>query len=512
MTLHMGRPAGAGVAIVAALAATVMPAAAQWSTSYEQHYLPASHNWSFRNEYRTADRLFNAFDYGHAILYETLYRKPNAPASALEVDEYDFITKRLLVKPPRVPLEESAIEVEYAKLAPEAKIMFDWAHIFHRQIYDVWADESVPEAEKDARVAELLRYYKSRPELAFSSEPKTMELMEGQYYSTAFRKKYPRFNGLIWAYHWLQVGLYEPLIVGRTVDERQTGVTAAVTRFWQMLADAPNNMPRIMPMTAAVAPEFARRYPEAAIIFDNLHSMHDVVSDILTSPKVPREKKREEILIAAARYRDGTSFVMTEEEWREMALMIGVENMGGPAVGFLAALPEGTVPRGAVLAGMDHAAMPGMQRADSAHAHGADRNASGMPTEEQVHRMMEMHDRMMADSVIVMRMIADTALHRMMMQMMEHMRPEQRALMQRLMRTPAHRHDVPEPPAAKRPAASAWRARGVAILAAAPARAVENHAATVSSRAFHAAYNARDRTARFPARLSTRRRRSRPSA
>jgi hypothetical protein len=463
MTVHMGRPAAVGVAIVAAFAATAMPTAAQWSRSYEQVYLPASHNWAFRNEYRTADRLFNAFDYGHAILYETLYRKPNAPASVLEVDEYDFITKRLLVKPPRVPLEESAIEVEYAKLAPEAKIMFDWAHILHRQIYDIWADESIPETEKDARVAELLRYYKSRPELAFSSEPKTMELMEGQYYSTAFREKYPKFNGLIWGYHWLQVGLYEPLIVGRTVDERQTGVTAAVTRFWQMLADAPSNMPRIMPMTAAVAPEFARRYPEAAIIFDNLHSMHDVVSDILTSPKVPREKKREEILIAAARYRDATSFVMTEDEWREMTGMMGVENMGGPAVGFLAALPEGTVPRGAVMAGMDHAAMPGMQRTDSAHAHGVDRRsadttaaghamdampdsaASGMPTEEHVHVMMELHDRMMADSVVVMRMIADTAMHRMMLQMMEHMRPEQRALMQRLMRAPAHRHDVPEP-------------------------------------------------------------------
>ena len=40
-------------------------------------------------------------------------------------------------------------------------------------------------------------------------------------------------------------------------------------------------MPKVMPMTAAVAPEFSRRYPEVAIIFDNLHSMHDVISDVL---------------------------------------------------------------------------------------------------------------------------------------------------------------------------------------------------------------------------------------
>ena len=41
-----------------------------------------------------------------------------------------------------------------------------------------------------------------------------------------------------------------------------------------------------MPMTAAVAPEFARRYPEFAIIFDNLHSMHDVISDVLANDSV----------------------------------------------------------------------------------------------------------------------------------------------------------------------------------------------------------------------------------
>jgi hypothetical protein len=60
----------AGVTVSAA------PAAAQWSTVYEQTYLPASHNWSFRRNYNAAERLFYAFDYGHAILYETLWTRP----------------------------------------------------------------------------------------------------------------------------------------------------------------------------------------------------------------------------------------------------------------------------------------------------------------------------------------------------------------------------------------------------------------------------------------------------
>jgi hypothetical protein len=87
-----------------------------------------------------------------------------------------------------------------------------------------------------------------------------------------------------------------------------------------------------MPMTAAVAPRFAARYPEAAIIFDNLHAMHDVVSDILVSDSVPRRRKRAEILKAAAMYRDAESFVTTREEWTQMSVAMGVAGMGGESL------------------------------------------------------------------------------------------------------------------------------------------------------------------------------------
>ncbi|HEY0808553.1 MAG TPA: hypothetical protein VGD49_00270, partial [Longimicrobiales bacterium] len=259
----------------------------------------------------------------------------------------------------------------YAKLAPEAKAMFEWAHVLHRQIYDVLADEDLSQSARDAEIATLLRYYKTRPEIAFSSRPKNMELMEGQYYAPEFRNRYPKFNGLIWAYHWLQVGLYEPLMVGKDFDERQTGVTATVARFRQMIEHAPTNMPRVMPMTAAIAPTFAERYPEAAIIFDNLHAMHDVISDILTSAKVPRERKRAEIVLAARRYRDDTSFVMSVDEWRQMTQHMGQNNMGGPAVAFLPDFPTPTVERGAVMAGMDHSAMQAQPAGREHQGHGA---------------------------------------------------------------------------------------------------------------------------------------------
>lgn len=467
------------------IAANAAPAAAQWSTTYEQFYLPGSFNWAFRNTYPAADRLFNAFDYGHAILYEKLYTKSGAPVSLLEQKEYDFITKKLLTNPPHVPLEEAAIEVAYAKLAPEAKAMFDWAHLMHRQIYDVWSDERLAPPQKDVKVAELISYYKTRPDLAFSSVPKNMDLMEGQYYSTVFRQRYPKFNGLIWAYHWLQVGLYEPLVTGKTQAERQTGIVAAVARFWQMLENPPNDMPRIMPMTTAVAPAFSARYPEAAIIFDNLHSMHDVVSDILASPKVPQNRKRDEILKAASWYRDRTSFAMTITEWREMAQMMGVQNMGGPAVGFLPELPAGTVARGSTamtnmpgMTGMAHAAAAGPAKPGAgAPMAGMDHSKMNMPAsagtspdsmpgmkmpapgmkgmnmssaDSSKQSMMDLHMRMMEDPIIRSRMMADPGMRRMMTNMMNSMPPEHRAMMQGMTSKPARSASASRSAAASR--------------------------------------------------------------
>jgi hypothetical protein len=299
---------------------------------YEQSYLRASHNWEFRTHYRNADNLLNAFDYGHAILYETLLTRPKTAGDALDDEQFHFITQSLLVKPPSVPLDEAAVGPRYVQLIPEVREMFDWAHLLHRQIYDIWADSRIPLADKDSRVTAVLRYYKSRKDLAFSSRPKSMALMEGQPYSLAFRRLAPTFNGLIWSYHWMQMALYDGMIVAATDQERAANVADVISRFRSMHAGTPAHMPTLMPMTAAVAPRFAARYQETSIIFDNLHSLHDVVSDILTSPVVPQAKKRDAILRAAAAYRDDTTATTTVAEWRDMATSMGVNRMGGVAM------------------------------------------------------------------------------------------------------------------------------------------------------------------------------------
>jgi len=242
-------------------------------------------------------------------------------------------------------------------------------------------------------------------------------------------------------------------------------VDATVARFWQMLDAPPTKMPHVMPMTAAIAPSFAARYPEAAIIFDNLHSMHDVISDVLANPSVPRDRKRAEILLAARRFRDDTSFVMPVEAWRTMAHHMGVENMGGPAVHFLAALPTPTVTYGAVMthnertgemtgfkygqavggahAGMQHgAAGAAPARPAAGHeAHGevarpgaAGRAAAAM--DHQDDEMIELHMRMLDDPVIRRRILADTTMRRMMSAMIQQMPAEHRAHMESMLREP----------------------------------------------------------------------------
>lgn len=177
----------------------------------EQFYYPGSFNWQFLRHYPEAARLFNAFDYGHAVLYERLYTKPREQQAEALAKEYRFLTTDLLVHPPRFAVAEEAIEPRYAKVAWQAKQMFDWAHLLHRQIYDVYSDDRIPMARKDSLIERLTDYYLTRHDYAFTTAPKAMELMDGQSFSQTFRKRHVEFNGLIWAYHWLQVGLYEQI-------------------------------------------------------------------------------------------------------------------------------------------------------------------------------------------------------------------------------------------------------------------------------------------------------------
>jgi len=324
--------------VAASLLGVGVSTAAGQAQRDEQFYFPGRFNWQFLANYPEAARLFNAFDYGHAVLYERLYTTKGNATSELE-KEYRYLTTDLLVRPPRFAVAEEVVMPSYAKLAWRAKMMFDWAHILHRQVYDAYADDRLTSGQRDTLIEQLTDYYLSNRKYAFTDKPKSMALMDEQYFSQTFRKAYPDFNGLIWAYHWLQVGLYEPFIEGQTRAERKAAVQATLARFWSMLEDPPSRMPKVMPMTSAVAPKFSAAHPRAAVIFDNLHMMHDIISDILTADTIPYGLKGEMIAQQLDKLQDPSRDVMSMDEWRMMAdHMGGVGMMGGRAAGLVGAV------------------------------------------------------------------------------------------------------------------------------------------------------------------------------
>jgi hypothetical protein len=324
--MHTHRLAAGAVAAVLAGCASFSPGRG----AYSQTYFPASHNWTFRRLYPETDRLFNGFDYGHAILYQTLLT--GGSGQTLDTRTFDHVTRDVLRHPPDVPLEERAIGPDYVQLVPEIVAMFDWAHMLHRQLYDVLSDERISATQQAGRVQQLIAYYRSRPDLALSARPKGMDLMEGQPYSLTFRRDAPKYNALIWSYHWLQMVSYDALLTADDRPARTAALHRAVERFWEM-NDGAAPGPSVMPMSAAIAPRFTGQYPEAAAIFDNLHSLHDVVSDILSSRGMSSRDKRAAALTAAAHYRDDVTDVMALEDWKQMSVDMDVAKMGGTLPG-----------------------------------------------------------------------------------------------------------------------------------------------------------------------------------
>ena len=435
--LHPVRHLALGLLAALALPA---PVAAQGQRD-EQVYYPGSFNWKFLTNYPEGARLFNAFDYGHAVLYEKLYTTELEVTRRSLEKEYRYLTTDLLIRPPRFAIAEEAVMPRYAKLAWRAKQMFDWAHVLHRQIYDIYSDHRLTRAQQDSLIERATDYYLSRKEYAFLPVPKSMALMDEQYYSQAFRKAYPKFNGLIWAYHWLQVGLYEPFIEASTPDETKAGAQLTLGRFWSMLESPPERFPRVMPMASAVAPKFSAAHPRAAVIFDNLHMMHDIISDILQNDTVPAGTKRETIYAALDEFQDSTRNLMSMEMWSNMAEhMGGLAAMGGPATGLLPALETAATPPS-----HGHASHQGTTQRDS--------TARMEAGPDHTSRMMRLHTRMMGDSVIRQRVMEDGEMRRMMQDMMLEMSPAERREMQRTMdRVPGgasepKQQQTPNPPA-----------------------------------------------------------------
>ncbi|MGH7274613.1 MAG: hypothetical protein ACREIQ_09180, partial [Nitrospiria bacterium] len=259
---------------------------AQFEQRKSVFYLYGSYNYATMRAYPEFNAMLNIIDIGHAELAERLMTANSEPDAVRLIDEdlFERVTRMFLgeVRRPRFSPSEETIAPRSVRLAWKVNKAFDWTHYLHRQVYDILSDDQVK--DKDKAIREALNYYLTEPDRVFPTRLKSMNLMENQAFSGYWKKRYPKFNGAIWAYHWLQLVANEALLEPDP-RIRRTKMELGVSEFKQMFRD-PSRLPRHMPIALEVSPTFAKRFPEVAATFDNLHTFHDIYMDVLTNPLV----------------------------------------------------------------------------------------------------------------------------------------------------------------------------------------------------------------------------------
>jgi hypothetical protein len=268
----------------------------------------------------------NAVAVGHAMAYEDLVTRK---ADRLETKTFERID-RVLKNPPRFMPDEAAISPTFGRKYGVLEQVFDWTHILHAQTVDVLASKQMTEAEKDREIERLWKYYFESVPYAITPLPMNMEFLDSQPYSMAFRKKYPKVNGLFWGYHWLQGTMYDALY--RAAPEDQRAAYALIGEQYHKTELYRTDRP-FMPMFGEVSPVFAARFPHIANAFDNLHMLHDLVNDILATGGMTEKQKEEQVkraiwMVSADAHRDEKPGATSAEKLHDHRHFVGMPGMG----------------------------------------------------------------------------------------------------------------------------------------------------------------------------------------
>ena len=262
----------------------------QFERRDKRFYYRALWNFALRENLKELDIEFNGVDFGHSNLYENLLVTGAKDVPAIEDtarrQTLQFIHSRPVLNP-----NEEAIAPTYMKLAWKAQNTFDEAHALHRATYDIYVSDL---SDKATAVRNALAFYQDSA-YAITAKRLDHQRLDQFPYSKSFRRRFPLFNATIWAYHYLQVVVYDPLAAAPNLEAKQKAVTPILETYHGYLAKPPTEW-TFMPLTAELSPKFAQQYPEIANIFDNLHMLHDNISDILVTDLMPTwEDKRREI-------------------------------------------------------------------------------------------------------------------------------------------------------------------------------------------------------------------------
>jgi hypothetical protein len=267
-----------------------LSACAEFEQRDKRFYYRALWNFALRENLKELDIEFNGVDFGHSNLYENLLLTGAREVPAIEEkarkQTLQFIYSRPVLNP-----NEEAIAPTYMKLAWKAQNTFDEAHALHRATYDIYVSDL---ADKESALRQVLAFYQNSA-YAITAKRLDHRRLDTFPYSKSFRRKFPLFNATIWAYHYLQVVVYDALAAAPDLPAKQKAVDPILHTYHGYL-DKPPVEWTFMPMTAELSPKFAAEIPEIANIFDNLHMMHDTISDVLVTDLLPTwEEKRKEI-------------------------------------------------------------------------------------------------------------------------------------------------------------------------------------------------------------------------
>lgn len=234
-------------------------------------------------------RDLNAVAVGHSMAYEDMV---TGKAATLETKTFDQINW-VLKNPPKNMPGERFISPSFARIYGSLEKLFDWTHILHAQTADVLASTDLSQEQKEQEIDALWKFYKAKVPYTVTSLPMNMEFLDSQAYSGAFRKQYPKVNGLFWGYHWLQGAMYDMLWTSRTVEEMRAQYAIMGKQYREVELYRTDR--DFMPMFAETSPQFSRRFPGMANAFDNLHMLHDMVNDIFASDWITDRQKEEQV-------------------------------------------------------------------------------------------------------------------------------------------------------------------------------------------------------------------------
>jgi len=251
------------------------------------------------------------------------------PTYGFELDMVERLT-HLVAEEGRAEDVAAEAEAGFAALGPRAAAVIARANAFHREVLGILADRSVASFnERRVAVAAAVQRYESQPEIAMPPAPIDMDILYDHPQTLDFRTGYTDLGGLIWAGYWLKLASTEPLTDLDDPERRAMGLDTVMTRYHLKLSygDPPEFFPSELPMAPAISPGIIFLSAEAAMIWDNVSMMQEVISDILASPDAIDVQGA--IDLTVEHFTDPDYRRRDQGYWEIMALRHGIFFQGG---------------------------------------------------------------------------------------------------------------------------------------------------------------------------------------